>query len=241
MHNFELNADDEQFIDSLVAEALDVDTQDESIRFTHAFVEARMPDVLVAICKEIRSQPNFQTRIFSATSTLRDVKVYLNSSKAGTLLWMPQNLLGIASLVSRGLQTVVHWISVYESYTCRAYVSFDRGYCVEELLDPETYWTQNILNGNDLIGQGIRRFRDYEEFKASIKNFYTPKDERLDYERIEGLLRDRNLLNLVGDDEKFLRLDIVSGIPKLRFLGSWNKEEIRDTKTALGMPNRYPS
>ena len=217
-------ADDNEFIRALVEEALADNMEHDSVRFTHTFVDVPLINVLGAIRAENQLEQTIDTRIFGAEPSVNNCRVYLTSILGGTILWMPQKLIYLASSISRELKTVAHWISVYENFTCFAYVRFDCGKCTEEVLDPVSYWTENILHGEDLIGKGKHLFNNYEKFKGFIKNLYKPRDEQLDFERIDDSLHGNN--NSIIENIKNLICSVSqNGELYVKHFGNWSENE----------------
>ena len=229
MNDDHLIGDDDEFLDALVEDAL-ADDSEEALRFTHAFVNASLLDVLKAIYSGIGDAIPMNAPVFGATTDLEGCKAFLAETNGGTIIWLPQTALLVATILSTKLHhQSVHWISVFESYTCRAYLQFCDGKCVKELLDPIDYWTQNILDGDGLVGRGTRRFDCYDAFKSTLSSYYTPVDERYDFESINC-----NTAQLKSI-RPMVRLDIIHGALGLALTGDWSKQQRRELEHEFGI------
>ena len=87
-----------------------------------------------------------------------------------------------------------------------------------------SYWTENILHGEDLIGKGKHLFNNYEKFKGFIKNLYKPRDEQLDFERIDDSLHGNNN-SIIENIKNLIQLDIQNGELYVKHFGNWSENE----------------
>lgn len=230
MSNDDEIASDDDFLDALFDEAAEL-TDRVQKRFTHAFVAANLLDTLGAIKTGIKNPIELSAPIFGATANLATCRAFLAELNGGTILWLPQTSVHLGAVLSIELSKVVHWISIYEAFACRAYLRFENGGCVHKLFDPIEYWTDNILDGNGIIGRGVRKFDSCDAFKDELKEFYTPIDEAYDFERIES--------EVIGGDRglacarPIIALSPLHGNHLIEFIGAWPKLEKNAIETGL--------
>src|SRR5690606_1147608 len=100
----------------------------------------------------------------------------------GVIVWHSTKTLPAIVQLSEQLQCEVHWLSVFEEITIRAYGWLSKGRWSDLILDPKRYWRENLLEGNDLIGEGNRHFPTLDAFLQSIEPKYHPADDVWDFE-----------------------------------------------------------
>ncbi len=219
--------DDDRYLDQLLDEALlDLESNEsrEFPTFTHAFVNASLTEVVGTIRQiKLQSLPEAGCRVFGACASFHRARLFLSPCEKGCLIWLPQINLALAAAIADGLQRPVHWMSVYEAYSYRAYVRFERAQCIREVLDPESYWTKNLMYGEDLVGKGVRKFESFDDFADDVRDEYLAKDQTLDYERISRAIDSGT--TAFSDFEKLLQLDLELGAVAKRFLGVWNERD----------------
>lgn len=157
--------------------------------------------------------------------------MYLAAKEGGTILWLPQKALNVVAVISHRLDRTVHWLSVYEITTCRAYLRFDNGRCTKEVLDPTRYWTENILEGDDVVGKGQRAFGSYEWFLETLSSTHVPKDKEYDCERIDEAVADG-----IGPGDRIgpmVKACVTNGLIAVDFVGNWPQYERRAIEASL--------
>ena len=228
---------EEKFLDELARGIDEEENAGEFPRFTHSYVGCDCAEVL----KHLRKSPirafNFDSiPIYTGSLANEQTHQFIvaPTPNNGTLIWHTQPLLRAGVMLSQRLSTDVHWISIYEQFTCRAYVRFSSGNVAEEILDPEYYWRQNLLQGGDLVGTGRRKFASLDVFLESIANRYKPFDLIWDFEKW------RNVIDANQHDEfldigsyRIAELTVGEHSIRLRTFGEWNDHDRTRLTSAL--------
>ena len=213
---------DQESLKSLIDELLaDDEFDEEEIVFAHAFLAVPISTVVRAL-RVGEAPPRTRCRIFGVDHKITNVHMFLAGEENWTLLWMPLRCLNIASILSLELRDVVHWISVYEAYRCRAYLRFDAGECVCEVLDTERMWRQNIWTGDELLGGGERLFPELDDFLDAISHDYPPIDKELDHDSIAS--SDESKIHWSQFYKRILEIQIDPRCKTFSFHGDWNAE-----------------
>ena len=176
---------DQDWLNDLIARAkgrLDEIEVQQPKSYTHGFVEGTLERTAAELA--FIEHRHFMTEplVFGVLANLRRLEMFACQTDVGTLLWLPTEGLRVLQLLSKQMDTSVHWLSIYERSTMRAYIRFQSGAVTRRVLDNEVYWERNILYGEDLAGRGQRTYKSLDDFLAAIQNDYVPKDEKWSYE-----------------------------------------------------------
>lgn len=162
--------------------------------YTHSFVQGQIEHCISTIPEVKKTDFNDETLLFGVRKELTRLSVYLQSRDDGTMIWSPVNGLKIIESLSRRMETTIHWLSVFEQFSARAYIRFENGNVTDRIFDSEDCWLRNVMSGEDLVGRGKRQFASLEAFLDRIKEHYIPRDIQWSYEKLEmnpqdGLIR----------------------------------------------------
>lgn len=153
--------------------------------YNHAFVLGDLAQCTAEIQNIDRSEFGSDAIVFGVRNDLGRLRLLMMAHDHGTLVWFPAAGLRVIQALSKRLQTTIHWISVYEQFTWRAYIKFEQGDVTARLLDNEDYWRYNVCCGEDLTGRGKRKFASLVDFLAEIEENYVPQDTQWTYEKLE--------------------------------------------------------
>ena len=150
--------------------------------FTHAFVSETLERVAAGLALVDHRTIVTGPLVFGVHPNLKHLEMFAHQTDEGTLLWLPLDGLRVLQLLSKQMDTSIHWVSIYEQFTMRAYIRFQSGVITKRILDSEVCWERNVFCGADLAGLGQRTYKSHDDFLAAIQNDYVPKDEKWNYE-----------------------------------------------------------
>jgi hypothetical protein len=230
------NSDDQNFlVQSLFKDATARIKQDrDRTHFTHAFVNLPIFDTLQPVKMMLNETVSLDFEIFGVTNKLEPCARFFMApfENTGTVLWISQKNLIFAKMLSQHTSSKVHWLSVYEAYNCRAYIQFNIGSCAIQILDPISYWKENILAGKDIVGAGQRQFSNLSEFLNGISDYYKPVIQSLDYESIGDELNENN--GPLSQVSKIISVETGSDNSiKLNFFGEWDSMTIEKLQALI--------